>query len=50
MDMTPPAWRKFSYSDSSGDNCVEAASQFGTVAVRDTKDSSGLQLAIQPAT
>ena len=50
MDMTPPAWRKSSYSGSSGDNCVEAATQLGTVAVRDTKDPSGPQLAIQPAT
>ena len=44
MDMTPPAWRKSSYSGSSGDNCIETASQLGTVAVRDTKDPSGPQL------
>ena len=49
MDMTPPAWRKSSYSGSSGDNCLEAATQTGTIAVRDTKDPSGPQLAIQPA-
>ena len=50
MDMTPPAWRKSSYSGSSGDNCVEAATVPGAVAVRDTKDLSGPQLAIRPAT
>ena len=50
MDMTPPAWRKSSYSGSSGDNCVEAASQLGTVVVRDTKDPTGPQLTIQPGT
>jgi len=48
--MTPPAWRKSSYSGSSGDNCLEAASQPGKVAVRDTKDPSSSQLAIHPAT
>ena len=50
MDMTPPAWRKSSHSGSSGDNCVEISSQPGTVAVRDTKDPGGPQLAIQSAT
>jgi hypothetical protein len=50
MDMTPPAWRKSSYSGSSGDNCVEAATRLGTVAIRDTKDPSGTQLAIRPTT
>jgi hypothetical protein len=50
MDMTPPAWRKSSYSGSSGDNCVEAATQLGNVTVRDTEDPNGPQLAIHPAT
>jgi hypothetical protein len=50
MDMTPPAWRKSSYSGSSGDNCVEAATQLGTISIRDTKDPRGPRLAIQPAT
>ena len=50
MDMTPPAWRKSSYSGSSGDNCVEAASQLGTVAVRYTKEPHGAQLTIHATT
>jgi hypothetical protein len=50
MDMTPPAWRKSSYSGSSGDNCVEASAVPDGVAVRDTKDPSGPGLAIQPTT
>jgi Domain of unknown function (DUF397) len=50
MDMIPPAWRKSSYGCSSGDNCLETAIQVGTVAVRDTKDPSGPQLAVHTAT
>jgi hypothetical protein len=40
------AWRKSSYSSSSGDNCVEVATTARTVAVRDTKDPRGSALAI----
>jgi hypothetical protein len=50
MDMTPRTWRKSSYSSASSDNCVEAASQPGTVAVRDSKDPAGPRLAIPAAT
>jgi hypothetical protein len=39
------AWRKSSYSSSSGDNCVEVATTAPTVAVRDTKDPYGPALA-----
>jgi hypothetical protein len=40
-------WRKSSYSTGSGGDCVEVASNpAGTVAVRDSKDRGGLQLAV----
>lgn len=44
MEPRPP-WRTSTYSNGQA-NCVEAASQPGTVAVRDTKDPEGPQLAI----
>jgi Domain of unknown function (DUF397) len=40
-------WRKSSRSTGSGGDCVEVASNpAGTVAVRDSKDRSGPQLAV----
>ena len=48
MSSTRPPWRKSSYSNGSS-NCIEAASQPGTVAVRDSKDPHGPRLAIQAA-
>ncbi len=46
MDMTPPAWRKSSYSGSSGDTCVEAASSaqslYGTPRTRAAHPASHL--------
>jgi hypothetical protein len=48
MTRNHPLWRKSSYSNGQA-NCVETASRLGTVAVRDSKDPSGAQLAI-PAT
>jgi hypothetical protein len=44
-DCRPP-WRKSTYSNSNS-NCVEAASQPGTVGVRDSKDAAGPRLAIE---
>jgi hypothetical protein len=38
-------WRKSTYSNGSS-SCVEAASQPGTVAVRDSKDPAGPRLAV----
>jgi hypothetical protein len=38
-------WRKSSYSDGNGGDCVEAAATPGTVTVRDSKDRSGAALA-----
>lgn len=40
MDLTGAAWRKSSYSGSSG-NCVEVAELPGGWAVRDSKDPDG---------
>ena len=38
-------WRKSSYSDGNGGNCVETASGDGMVLVRDTSDRDGGTLA-----
>jgi hypothetical protein len=48
-ETSRPPWRTSTYSNGSS-NCVEVASQPGTVAVRDTKDPSGPRLAIPPTT
>jgi Domain of unknown function (DUF397) len=34
-------WRKSSYSDSNGGDCVETASGSGVILVRDTTDRDG---------
>jgi hypothetical protein len=39
-------WRKSSYSDGNGGNCVETASRDGVVLVRDTKHRDGAVLTI----
>lgn len=43
--LTELSWRKSSYSDSHGGNCVEVAACLGAVHVRDSKDMRGPQLA-----
>lgn len=49
MDLTSAVWRKSSYSGTNGGNCVEVAGNLpGIVAVRDTKDPDGPQLAFAP--
>jgi hypothetical protein len=41
-----PVWRKSSYSGNNGGQCVEVASNMpGVVAVRDSKDPGGPELA-----
>lgn len=45
MDNIRPLWRKSTFSNGSS-NCIETASQPGTVAVRDSKDPAGPRLAI----
>ncbi|MFB6836238.1 DUF397 domain-containing protein [Streptomyces sp. NPDC056361] len=44
------SWHKSSYSSGSGDDCVEVASCPSTVHVRDSKNPTGPQLALSPAT
>lgn len=41
-------WRKSTYSNGSS-SCIETAARPGTVAVRDSKDPTGPQLAILAA-
>jgi hypothetical protein len=42
-------WRKSSYSDGNGGQCVETASAGGVIVVRDTADRDGPTLAIPAA-
>jgi hypothetical protein len=44
---TELAWFKSSYSGSSGDSCVEVASDAGTVRVRDSKVQGGPELGVE---
>ncbi|MEW1720721.1 DUF397 domain-containing protein [Streptomyces sp. NPDC093109] len=42
VDLSTAVWHKSTYSNSSGGECVEAASNFpGTVPVRDSKNPQG---------
>lgn len=42
VDLSHADWRKSSYSNGNGGNCVEVVRNLpGIVAVRDSKDSSG---------
>lgn len=46
------AWRKSSYSDGTGNSCVEfadAIAELGAIGVRDSKDPSGPALTFTPA-
>ena len=40
------AWRKSSYSNGQGGDCVETASGDGVLLVRDTKDRAGFTLSV----
>ncbi|HEX4059576.1 MAG TPA: DUF397 domain-containing protein [Streptosporangiaceae bacterium] len=47
--MTPSRWRRSSYSSNSNSNdCVEARTVPGGVAVRDSKDPHGPALPLTP--
>jgi hypothetical protein len=50
MDMTSIGWRTSSYSGDNGGTCVEIGTTGQAVAIRDTKDQDGPQLAFAPAT
>ena len=41
-------WRKASYSGSNGGGCIEVAPTDAAIAVRDSKDPAGPQLAFTP--
>lgn len=45
MDLTSATWRTSSYSGNNGGNCVEAAADTRTIAIRDSKDPHGPVLA-----
>ena len=46
-DLSHALWRKSTYSSSTGQNCVEVATNIpGIVAVRDSKDPDGPQLIV----
>jgi hypothetical protein len=48
-DVTRAVWRKSSYSSGNGGQCVEVARNLpGVVAVRDSKDPDGPNLAVAP--
>ena len=49
-DLSVARWRKSSYSNSDGGNCIEVADDFpGTVPVRDSKDPQGPALVFPAA-
>lgn len=43
-------WRKSSYSNDNGGNCVEAATGTGVILVRDTANRAAATLAFAPDT
>jgi hypothetical protein len=45
----PERWRKSSYSNGSGGNCVEVAHATEAVAVRDSKHATGPMITVAPA-
>jgi hypothetical protein len=44
------AWFKSSYSDGTGQNCLEATHLPPTIAIRDSKNPTGPALVLPPAT
>ena len=49
-DLSAAVWRKSSYSNQDGGNCVEVADSFtGVVPVRDSKDPDGPALVFPAA-
>ncbi|WP_406325299.1 DUF397 domain-containing protein [Streptomyces niveus] len=46
---TEPQWRKSSYSNGAGGECLEIAELAGVTAVRDSKQPSGPRIAIRQA-
>lgn len=48
-NMKAAGWRKSSYSNGMGGECVEVAAAQGRVLIRDSKDQDGPVLALTPA-
>jgi hypothetical protein len=48
--MSTPAWRKSTRSDTSGNDCVEAARLPGAVGLRDSKSPDAGHLTVSPTT
>lgn len=49
-DLTTAAWRKSTYSDGGGGDCLEFAANIpGAVPVRDSKNPAGPVLVFRPA-
>ncbi|MFI9391910.1 DUF397 domain-containing protein [Streptomyces bauhiniae] len=48
--MPESAWVKSSYSDGTGNNCIEVADQRSKIYVRDSKDKTRPALALSPQT
>jgi Domain of unknown function (DUF397) len=42
-------WRKSTYSDGNGGDCVELASNSGAIMVRDTTNRTGVTLSVSAA-
>lgn len=49
LDLSSAVWRKSSYSNGQGGNCIEVCQLPGLVAVRDSKDPNGPALVVTPA-
>ena len=50
MDVIGTTWRKSSYSGSNGGACIEIGTAGSAVAIRDSTDQTGPQLAFPAAT
>jgi hypothetical protein len=42
-------WRKATYSGDNGGECVEVASAYGRVMIRDTTNRDGITVSVTPA-
>ena len=49
MTFAQEAWRKSSYSDGAGGECVEVARAADVVGVRDSKNAAGPALVLGPS-
>ncbi|MEW2488182.1 DUF397 domain-containing protein [Streptomyces sp. NPDC048411] len=47
LPLTVPQWRKSSYSNGAGGECIEIANLHATVGIRDSKGPQGPHIAVQ---